>query len=144
MFHNFKKLANNYLLYGILGTILLVSSSLIPIAFINETPITMLPFWDNYTIGKEWEWINISTFSITYLLSVFLGLYFLLKKKRAGLAVSLFIELLMLLFILIALWMTSLDVVEGHINNFKFSYGILAAFLGILLYSFSYFTIKDR
>ncbi len=92
---------NKRQILGISGIILLIIGGISPIAKLNGAVISFFPIWDNFTLNDGlWNWRDISFFAVTGIILIFLSIWFLIKKKYAGLIVTgllwLFISIIIL------------------------------------------------
>ena len=128
---------------GFAGLFILLLSGFCSLASINGIPVTILPLFDNFSIGGEiWLWRNISAFAMTHYLALIIGIILLLKNHRIGTIIVGVIFLINTFFILIAVWMSHL---EADIYNdivFAFEWGWLMILFGCGLFLYSGIKIK--
>lgn len=122
---------------------ILAISGIFPLASINEIPVTMLPIYENFSIGGEiWIWRNISAFVMTHYLALIVGIFLALKKNEIGIIVIGVIFLINTFFVLIAVWMSQLDADMYKDIAFSFEWGWIFILIGIGLTLYS--GIKTR
>lgn len=118
--------------FGIAALILIAASLFFPVGYVDQFPITLLPVFDNYKLQSYWEWLDVSAFVITIVISIFVNIYLLLKKIYIGLFIITAIQFSSFFFILTALWITSINISEIDFTEFSYSFGLIILLAGII------------
>lgn len=127
-----------YQLIGLSGCIILLISSFIPLAEISGEFITVIPVYGNTAIGDNvWVWKDVSAFAVTFAITIFLSIYFILKKMRIGILISTSLNLVVVIFIYISIWLTQLNVSDYTALTFSYKLNgfLLIAGLALVYYS---------
>lgn len=122
---------------GILGSLLIFAGGFLPIAFINEEMIVILPFFITPgEIANIWGWRDISAFAMTYGVLSLIFPYFLIKEKSFGIIITSSLTIVCIIFIWISLWMADLKIEQ--IDSLSLNYGIswLVIIFGLILILF--------
>lgn len=131
---------------GLLGILLLLVSSILPIALLNKDWITLIPIFDNFDLqGGIWEWRDISAFAATYPIILIIILFFLMKKNLKVALPLIGVLFFILFFVLVSLFMTSTKVENFHGVDFSFSFGWIIILIGLILLIYSSVTnLKNK
>ena len=115
------KFTRKYFL-AIIGILFCIIFSITPLAWCNTKVITLYPVFDNFlTDYKLWEWNDISAFSLTHTLLIFITIYGLKKRIAFLLKVSGSLFVINSLFVLFALLLTQIN--SHNYKDVVFSYG---------------------
>ncbi|MFA3781997.1 hypothetical protein ABRY23_02890 [Melioribacteraceae bacterium 4301-Me] len=131
-------------LTGLCGAFLLLFSTILPLSKMNGTNITILPLFNNFVINNVWEWINISAFAITYIISVVVCIWLIIEKKYVGIFISASAIAFVSLIIFMGILISKVNASPDALNNFSISWGWIIILLGILLVYFSGFRMLKQ
>ncbi len=124
-------------LIGLAGCLLLIISGVLPIATINNVPVTIFPVFENFNIADNiWVWNDISAFSVTFGIVALLAIYFVLKGIKLAIIISGAIILVVSFFMLISVWMSSFKVEKFQGMEFSYGYSWLILIAGAALILF--------
>ncbi|RMG78768.1 MAG: hypothetical protein D6707_09355, partial [Bacteroidetes bacterium] len=105
----------------------------LPIGWVNDIPVTILPVFNNFEIKNvSYEWISSGAFSITYIITLPLVVYFALKQNRFALNVLGGVMIVCIFFIFAAQFITFSEA-ENTGNSLSYSMGYLPLILSIFL-----------
>lgn len=128
---------NKNQIIGFTGGIILLLSLLTPLAYVNEGFITIVPLFENMNLNDAWLWRDISAFAVTIILLGLLSFYFILKKNSLGTLIVGTLIFIDFFFVLVAVWMSSLNAEKYADIQFRFSYGWIVALIGAALIIYS-------
>ncbi len=123
----------NYQLIGLIGIIILLICSFLPMSYLNDTAITLFPVQNNANIEGIWIWKDIAAFSVTFTLTSLICIYLIIKNYKPGFLITISLGLVSFLFIFISLWLTSIKTMDLTEFNFSYSWWLLAVFVGFVL-----------
>ncbi len=119
--------------FAISAAILGFISLFLPIGWVNDIPVTILPVFNNFEIKNvSYEWISSGAFSITYIITLPLVVYFALKQNRFALNVLGGVMIVCIFFIFAAQFITFSEA-ENTGNSLSYSMGYLPLILSIFL-----------
>ncbi len=129
---------NKNQIIGIIGGIILLLSLFTPLAYVNNGFVTVAPVFGNIELGTGvWLWRDVSAFAVTIILLDLLSFYFVLKKNSLGTLIVGTLIFIDFFFVLVAVWMSSLNAEKYADIQFRFSYGWIIALIGgaMIIYS---------
>lgn len=128
----------SYHAIGLIGIIILLISGFLPLAYLNDSPITIFPFYDNYDLaGSLWVWKDIAAFAFTFAITLILCVYLLFKNLKPGYLIAASLNLVVTLFIYFSIWLSSIN--SEDFSDVQFSYSISGILLvaGFILYFYA-------
>ena len=126
-----------YQLIGLVGSLILIICGFLPLAYLNDQPITIYPVMDNSIVENLWYWKDISAFAVTFGLTLLLNIYLVVRKYKPGYLISTSLGLAAFLFIYISIWLTSVKSNDFSDLTFSYSLWILLVIAGYVLVYFA-------
>ena len=126
-----------YQLIGLVGILILIICGFLPLAYLNEQPITIYPVSDNVMIGNLWYWKDIAAFAVTFGLSLLLNIYLLVSNYKPGYLISTSLGLAAFIFLYISIWLTSVKSNDFSDLTFTYTLWILLVIAGYVLVYFA-------
>lgn len=134
-----------YQLIGLIGILLLLICSFLPLAHLGDGVITIAPIFDNFDLEKSmWVWKDISAFAITVWITLVLCVFLSVKKYKPGFLISASLNLVAILFIYFSVWLTSIKVEEFGNVEFKLCYVWIILSIGYVLLYYSGLKIQKK
>lgn len=134
-----------YQLIGLIGILILIICGFLPLAYLSDDVITIVPIFNNFDIAESmWIWKDVSAFAFTYGITVLLCGYLLVKNYKPGYFISASLNIVVFLFIYFSIWLASVKVEEFGNVTFSYSaYGLLLV-LGYALLFFAGAKIEKK
>ena len=120
----------------IISVIFLFGFLFLPIGYVNEEMIVLLPlFTDNLSNIEIWEWQNSAAAVLTYFISLLLLIYFRSSQQKLGIGIGFVINLVSMLILFTIVWMMDIRLTNEY--SFSYGYGWLFWFMGLVLFFLS-------
>lgn len=129
---------------GLIGTALLIVSAFLPLASMNDRIITILPVFNNIIIQNVWSWIDISAFTITYIIGAIVCVWFVWKEKFIGIFIVISAVAFVAVIIFVGILFAHVNANPDEQKSFSIEWGWVIIVAGVILVYNSGFGILKR
>ncbi|GEM_PF-1703561 len=129
---------------GLIGTALLIVSAFLPLASMNGRIITILPVFNNIIIQNVWRWIDISAFTITYIIGAIVCVWFVWEEKFIGIFIVISAVAFVAVIIFMGILFAQVNANPDELKSFSIEWGWVIIAAGVILVYNSGFGILKR